>query len=129
MVSLFGEFHLFNSYDEEEGLVLFNSEKFVANKKANKNFFFELCDTQNFNYFVQQDCKECFPYFYKLCMSEDKNGLMRLDSNDSININNDLAEENFTIKPFFIDDNLTECSSIEEYLYEKLKGKITYKFI
>jgi len=115
MVSLFGEYQQFVTLDDED-MIFFNSEKFVSNKKNNKNFFLELSDTQNFNYFVQQDCQEAFPFFYKLLTKNDLNFSKQ-------DLEEPSKEESFIIKPYFITENLTECNSIEEYLYDKLHSK------
>lgn len=122
MVNLFGEFHYYLTPDEEEDITVFNNEKFILNKKSNKNFFTELVESQNFNYFVQQDCKENFPYFYKLCAEEDKQLIAKFgEILEDKDIN---KKANYIIKPYFMDENMTDFNSIEEFLFEKYSSSL-----
>lgn len=59
-----------------EDIPLFNSESFIANKhNSHKKFFADFCSTQVFRQFLQNDSKENFPYFYKICDKQNKHAI------------------------------------------------------
>jgi hypothetical protein len=67
MVRLFGDYGKYLSY--VDGVPLFNKESYLINHSSKDKVFFErIADSQHFNYFLQYDIKEVFPYFHKLCL-------------------------------------------------------------
>jgi hypothetical protein len=67
MVRLFGDYNKYLSF--VDGVPLFNKESYLINHSSKDKAFFErLADSQNFNYFLQYDVKETYPYFHKLSL-------------------------------------------------------------
>lgn len=67
MLRLFGDYSKYLSY--VDGVPLFNKESYLINHSSKDKVFFErIADSQHFNYFLQYDIKEVFPYFHKLCL-------------------------------------------------------------
>lgn len=67
MVRLFGDYNKYVSF--VDGVPLFNKESYLMNHSSKDRVFFErIADAQHFNYFLQYDIKEVYPYFHKLCL-------------------------------------------------------------
>lgn len=67
MIRLFGDFGNYLSF--VDGYPSFNRECYINNHSSKDKVFFErIADSQNFNFFLQNEIKEVFPYFYKLCL-------------------------------------------------------------
>ena len=67
MLRLFGDYGKYLSY--VDGVPLFNKESYLINHSSKDKVFYErIADSQHFNYFLQYDIKEVFPYFHKLCL-------------------------------------------------------------
>ena len=76
MVRLFGDYGKYLSF--VEGVPLFNKESYLINHSSKDRAFFErIVDSQHFNFFLQYDIKEVFPYFHKLCLRYSNNLKMK----------------------------------------------------
>jgi hypothetical protein len=76
MIRLFGDFGNYLSF--VDGYPSFNRECYINNHSSKDKVFFErIADSQNFNFFLQNEIKEVFPYFHKLCLRYSNNLKMK----------------------------------------------------
>ena len=111
---MFGDYRKFVSF--LENIPLFNKDSFFKTKsKKDIEFYDKVIESQYFNYFIQKETKENYPFFYfhchKLMTKNKKSGytkFMRLRSisfDNKINYNNSLK---------FQSDYILEDSNINE---------------
>jgi hypothetical protein len=136
MVKMIGDYMKFVSF--LDNVPLFNMESFFATKvPKEKEFYEKLVESQNFNFFLQQDLKEVFPYFYDLCMKKNNSIKKEPNKNRSRRSSFDQHDKkNLSVSMIYTGSDIRKSSFVEEFdeddkdlFYEKrnLEYLETYK--
>ena len=114
MVKMFGDFMKYVSF--LDNVPLFNKDSFFSTKSLKeKDFYDKLVESQNFNFFLQQDSKESFPYFYDLCLKETvsfQNDINKYRSTTSSFTQQD--KKNLSVSAIYTGTDIKKSSFVEE---------------